>query len=52
MRPSSLASPLAQTPKVSASGPAMRMRKPHDVHWSGADWAIGAEGPPSPSYQR
>ncbi len=51
-RPSSLASPLAQTPKVSESGPAIRTRKPHVVHGSGADCEIGASGPASPSYQR
>ena len=51
-RPSSLASPLAQTPKVSESGPASRTRKPQLQQWSGAAWASGDDGPPSPSYQR
>ena len=35
IRPSSLASPLAQTPKVSLSGPAMRTRKPQLRQWCG-----------------
>ena len=43
-RPSSLASPLAQTPKVSLSGPAMRTRKPQEWQWCGAAWAIGGLG--------
>ena len=40
-RPSSLASPLAHTPNVSDSGPAIRTRKPQVEHGSGADWASG-----------
>ena len=51
-RPSSLASPLAQTPNSSESGPAMRTRKPQVVQLSGAERASGASGPPSPSYHR
>ena len=46
-RPSSLASPLAQTPKDSLSGPAIRTRKPQLRQWWGADWASGESGPPS-----
>ena len=51
-RPSSLASPLAQTPKVCASGPARRIMKPHVEQESGEPWARGESGPPRPSYHR
>ena len=43
-RPSSLALPLAQTPNISDSGPAIRTRKPQVVHVSGAACASGDSG--------
>ena len=43
---------MAHTPKLARKDPAIGRKKPQLWHGFGADWATGALGPRSPSYQR